>query len=55
MPLGYVILSKVVPYLPPLLLFHTLFLSSVQDHKAASTISWRDNQKIAGPWEGNTV
>ena len=24
-------------------------------HNVASTSFWRDNQKIAGPWEGNTV
>ena len=39
---------------PPSLLFHALFLSPFQAHSVASTI-WRDNQKIAGPWEGNTV
>ena len=54
MPLGYVILSKAVPC-PLSLLFHALFLSPVQAHNVASTIIWRDNQKIAGPWEGNTV
>ena len=37
------------------LLFHALFLSPVQAHTVASTILWRGNQKIAGPWEGNTV
>ena len=37
------------------LLFHVLFLSPVQAHKVASTIFWRDNKKIAGHWEGNTV
>ena len=36
--------------LPPSLLFHALFLSSIQAHNL-----WRDNQKIAGPWEENTV
>ena len=41
--------------LTPSLLFHALFLSPVQAHNVASTIFWRDNQKIAGPWEGNTV
>ena len=41
--------------LPPSLLFHALFLSPIQAHNVASTIFWRDNQKIAGPWEGNTV
>ena len=41
--------------LPPSLLFHALFLSPFQAHNVASTIFWRDNQKIAGPWEGNTV
>ena len=39
----------------PSLLFHALFLSSVWAHNVASTIFWRDNQKITGPWEGNTV
>ena len=34
--------------LPPSLLFHALFLSPIQTHKTASTIFWRDNQKIAG-------
>ena len=34
--------------LPPSLLFHALFLSPIQTHKFASTIFWRDNQKIAG-------
>ena len=34
--------------LPPSLLFHALFLSPIQTHKVASTIFWRDNQKIAG-------
>ena len=34
--------------LPPSLLFHALFLSPIQTHKAASTIFWRDNQKIVG-------
>ena len=32
-----------------------LFLSPVQAHNFASTIFWKENQKIAGPWEGNTV
>ena len=41
--------------LPPSLLLHALFLSPVQAHNVASTILWRDNQKIGGPWEGNTV
>ena len=45
-PLCYVILS--VCALPPSLLFHALFLSPIQTHKVASTIFWRDNQKIAG-------
>ena len=40
--------------LPPSLLLHAPFLSPVQAHNVASTI-WRDNQKIAGPWEGHTV
>ena len=34
--------------LPPSLLFHALFLSPIQTHKTASTIFWRDNQKIVG-------
>ena len=34
--------------LPPSLLFHALFLNPVQAHNVASTIFWRDNQKIAG-------
>lgn len=34
--------------LPPSLLFHALCLSPIQTHKAASTISRRDKQKIAG-------
>ena len=54
MPLGYVILSKVVPSLLPSS-FTLFFLSPVWAHSVASTISWRDNQKIAGLWEGNTV
>ena len=41
--------------LPPSLLFHVLFLSPIRAHNVASTIFWRDNQKIVGPWEGNTV
>ena len=41
--------------LPLSLLFHALFLGPSMDHSFASTIFWRDNQKIAGPWEGNTV
>ena len=46
MLLGYVVLSKVVPR-PPSVLFYALFLSPVQAHNIASTIFWRDNQKIA--------
>ena len=34
--------------LPPSLLFHAIFLSPIQIHKTASTIFWRDNQKIVG-------
>ena len=34
--------------LPHPLLFHALFLSPIQAHKVASTIFWRNNQKIAG-------
>ena len=41
--------------LPPSLPLHALFLSTIRAHSVASTIFWRDNQKIAGPWEGNTV
>ena len=41
--------------LPPSLLFHALLLSPVRAHKVAFIISLRDNQKIAGLWEGNTV
>ena len=41
--------------LPPSILLHALFLSPVRAHNVASTIFWRDNQKRAGPWEGNTV
>ena len=37
--------------LPPSLLFHALFPSPVHAHSVASIIFWRDNQKIAGPWE----
>ena len=32
---------------PPSLLFHALFLSPIWAHNVASTIFWRDNQKIA--------
>ena len=32
----------------PSLLSHALFLSPIQTHKVASTIFWRDNQKITG-------
>ena len=39
--------------LPPSLLFHAVFLSPAWAHNVASTIFWRDNQKIAGPCEGN--
>ena len=39
---------------PSSLRFHALFLSPFLAH-VASTIFWRDNHKIAGPWEGNTV
>ena len=37
------------------LLFHALFLSQALAHNVTFTISLRDNQKIAGPWEGSTV
>ena len=33
--------------LPPSLLFHAPFLSPIWAHNVASTIFWRDNQKIA--------
>ena len=36
--------------LPPSLLFHALFLSPTQTHKAAPTTFWRDNQKIVGKY-----
>ena len=39
----------------PSLLFHALFLSSVQAQSVASTIFWRGNQKIAGSWKGNIL
>ena len=32
--------------LPPSILFHALCLSPIQTHKVATTILWRDNQKI---------
>ena len=35
--------------LPPSLLFHDVFLRPMHAHNVASTIFWRDNQKIAGP------
>ena len=38
--------------LPPSLLFHTLFLNPIWVHNVVSTIFWRENQKIAGPWGG---
>ena len=41
--------------LPLSLLFHALFLNPFQAHNVVFTIFWRDNQKIAGPWEGNTI
>ena len=41
--------------LPPFLLFHVLFLSPIQAHNVAYTTFWWDNEKTAGPWEGNTV
>ena len=50
MPLGYVILSKVVTRPLP-----SSFMSPVWANNVASTIFWRDNQKTAGPWEGNTA
>ena len=37
------------------LLFLALLLSPVQAHNVASIIVWKDNQKIAVPWEGNSV
>ena len=51
MPLGYVILSKVVPC--P---FPSVSCSFPEPfHNVAFTVFSRDNQKIADPWEGNTV
>ena len=41
--------------LPSSLLFHALFLSPIQGHSVASTIFWRDKEKIADLWEVNTV
>ena len=41
--------------LPPSFLFHAFFLSPVWAHNVAFKIFWRDNQKIAGPREDNTV
>ena len=41
--------------LPPSLQFHALLLSPIRAHNVAFTIFSRDNQKIAGPWEENTV
>ena len=41
--------------LPPSLLFHALFLSPIWAHDVATTIFWRNNQKIVGPWEGNII
>ena len=41
--------------LPSSLLFHALFLSPIRTHRVASTIFWRENQKIVGPWEGNSL
>ena len=43
------------PALPPSLLFHARFLSPIGAHNVASTVFWRDNQKIAGPQERNPV
>ena len=50
-----VIPSKVMPCpLHSYLMLFSWFLSGpIVD--VASTIFWRDNQKIAGRWEGNTV
>ena len=41
--------------LPRSLLFHALLLSLIQAVNVASTIFWRDNQKIVGLWERNAV
>ena len=41
--------------LPSSLLVHALFLSQVLAHNVTFTIFLRENQKIAGPQEGNTV
>ena len=49
------LLTPITRTLPPSLLFHALFLSPVWAHNVASTFFWRDNQKLAGPWEGNTI
>ena len=53
MPLGYVILSKVVPC--PLPSFFMLFPEPHPDPQCCLYNILEDNQKIAGPWEGNTV
>ena len=37
--------------LPSSLLFHAVFLSPMRAHNVASRIFWRNNQKIADPWE----
>ena len=41
--------------LPLSLVFHALFLGPSVDHNFPSAIFWRNDQKIVGPWEGNTV
>ena len=39
----------------PSLLLPALFLSPIWAHSVGSTVFWRDNQKVAGSWEGNSV
>jgi len=51
--LSYIILSKLVPC--PLPSCFMLFPEPCPSPQCCFTIFWRDNQKIAGPWEGNTV
>jgi len=54
MPLAMSFFQQLCPApFHPAILFHALFLSPVQARSVASKIFWRDNQKIAGPCEGN--
>ena len=54
MPLAMSFFQQLCPApFHPATLFHALFLSPVQARNVASKIFWRDNQKIAGPCEGN--